>query len=893
TATSAAAPVMTETGQQQPGRGRSGRGRGGRRRGAAQGQERRQQNPQAANLTDTQSPSVSQPSDAVAQDAGAPSSSNRGGGRGRRGARNPRRGGGGEPRRGGGVGEPRQRAAHGGRRTFGGHLTSDAASNNNSGSPVALSVEAPEFVPGQQPPATRNGAPGGAVAQAGRSAAPKKEMLPKSTATDLPTRIHEDINNGHYECVICTNETVGTKAHLIVKQFADGLSIAAIMIASKHVMLKTKNPPIVRFRRMLCRTAPVERPNWQIFLINPGRTAKTLYLPVERSATNLWNADTDASRDVTVLPARHVRRPWTSHADAAERLLAQCVTRAIYMFLSEKKAVERVAARRKRKNGGASNDEVEAEHICVRVCGRNLKCGKHACAQMCHPGPCPTCPEAVFEEISCNCGRTVLYPPQPCGTQPPECRYECTRSSPACGHPRVSHTCHTDDKPCPPCPFLVEKRCICGKQTLKNQPCWFEEPRCGLPCGNKLKCGTHLCTKPCHRPGECEDANIRGSHCQQPCLKVKKACDHADTDPCHAPYPCKEEKPCQAKTFITCECQHRKQEVRCMASKGNPFPDRPPLKCDDECLRLQRNAKLAAALNIDPETHKDSHVPYSDKTLELFKEGVRWAQTQEREFRVFASDAQEKRLRFKPMKSQQRAFLHALAEDYGFDSESQDPEPHRHVSIFKTPRFVSAPAKTLAQCVQIKTSNATEDAASAGPVTNPLMNVPYNALLLTVPRFGLTVEEVEAAIAKDLATQPTVTFTTGFLPNDEIVIKGSGTWAAQALETAVTALKPLVSQTITRTDIAKAVFLCHADTSLNVLRREVDPVKNADGWNSVVGRSSARQARSAAASSSEAKPAAGRKLLMLKKEPKKKVEVEPVEDDWEAAAEKIADETED
>ncbi|KAK6843604.1 NF-X1 type zinc finger [Apiospora arundinis] len=330
-----------------------------------------------------------------------------------------------------------------------------------------------------------------------------------------------------------------------------------------------------------------------------------------------------------------------------------------------------------------------------------------------------------------------------------------------------------------------------------------------------------------------------------------------------------------------------------MASKGNPFPDRPPLKCDDECLRLQRNAKLAAALNIDPETHKDSHVPYSDKTLELFKEGVRWAQTQEREFRVFASDAQEKRLRFKPMKSQQRAFLHALAEDYGFDSESQDPEPHRHVSIFKTPRFVSAPAKTLAQCVQIKTSNATEDAASAGPVTNPLMNVPYNTLLLTVPRFGLTVEEVEAAIAKDLATQPTVTFTTGFLPNDEIVIKGSGTWAAQALETAVIALKPLVSQTITRTDIAKAVFLCHADTSLNVLRREVDPVKNADGWNSVVGRSSARQARSAAASSSEAKPAAGRKLLMLKKEPKKKVEVEPVEDDWEAAAEKITDETED
>ncbi|KAK8089766.1 NF-X1 type zinc finger [Apiospora hydei] len=380
---------------------------------------------------------------------------------------------------------------------------------------------------------------------------------------------------------------------------------------------------------------------------------------------------------------------------------------------------------------------------------------------------------------------------------------------------------------------------------------------------------------------------------EHPCLKVKKSCDHADNDPCHAPYPCKEDKPCQAKTFITCECQHRKQEVRCLASKTNPFPDRPPLKCDDECLRLQRNAKLAAALNIDPETHKDNHVPYSDKTLDLFKEGIRFAQTQEREFRVFASDPQEKRLRFKPMKPQQRAFLHALAEDYGLDSESQDPEPHRHVSIFKTPRFVSAPAKTLAQCVQIKTSGLTEDSTAPGPVTNPLMNVPYNALLLTAPRFGLTVEDVESVLTKDLATQPTVTYTTGFLPNDEIVIKGSGSWAAQALEASVTALKPLISQTIVRSDIAKAVFLCHADTSLNVVRREVDPVKNADGWSSVVGRSSAKQARSATASAGEAKPAAGRKLLMLKKEPKKKLEVEPVEDDWEAAAERIDDQAED
>lgn len=153
----------------------------------------------------------------------------------------------------------------------------------------------------------------------------------------------------------------------------------------------------------------------------------------------------------------------------------------------ERKARDRQAARRKNKLA-APEEDIEDEHLCTRTCGRKLKCGTHSCQQICHKGPCPSCLEAIFEEISCACGRTVLLPPQPCGTKPPECRYDCTKS-PLCGHPRIQHKCHQEDTPCPKCPFLVEKPCICGKQTLKNQPCWFEEARCGLPCGRKLKCG--------------------------------------------------------------------------------------------------------------------------------------------------------------------------------------------------------------------------------------------------------------------------------------------------------------------------------------------------------------------------------------------------------------------
>ncbi|KAK0735003.1 hypothetical protein B0T26DRAFT_633635 [Lasiosphaeria miniovina] len=568
----------------------------------------------------------------------------------------------------------------------------------------------------------------------------------------------------------------------------------------------------------------------------------------------------------------------------------------------EKKATER---RKQKRN---ANENYEPEHICLQVCGRQLKCGLHTCQQLCHKGPCMSCPEAIFNEISCSCGRAVLHPPQPCGTRPPECRFPCTKARP-CGHPIVSHQCHPEGTECPNCPFLVEKPCVCGKKTLKNQPCWFDEARCGLPCGKKLKCGTHECKNLCHRAGQCEDADISGTHCAQPCSKVRKSCEHTCTDQCHAPFPCKEDKPCQSKTFITCPCQHRKQEVRCQATRLNPWPTRETsLKCDDECLRLQRNRLLADALKIDPETRTDDHIPYSDTTLKLFRDNNTWAQGQEREFRVFAGAADEKRLRFKPMPVNQRAFLHALAEDFGLDSESQDPEPHRHVCIFKTPRFVSAPRKTLAQCARIAKTTAAVGAAvfsikSAAAADRPQT---FNALLLKDPQFGLTIDELERALSADLAAAarsgPALTFSTSFLPSDEIIIKATPLASAAAvaasfdatphsLEAVLTSLKPAVAKAVSRLKFAKGVILCHADTSLNITRREDENSANSGGWSSVVSRGGWRRGGAA----SDGAPAAveqptSRGFMALKKvgfKQKKQVVEEEVEDDWLTAAEKM------
>lgn len=568
----------------------------------------------------------------------------------------------------------------------------------------------------------------------------------------------------------------------------------------------------------------------------------------------------------------------------------------------EKKAAERQATKRKLRPLGAARltgEGVEAEHICTRPCGRMLKCGNHTCPELCHKGPCGNCREAIFDEISCNCGKTVLQPPLPCGTGPPPCRFECDRPK-NCGHLRVPHDCHGNEEHCPKCPFLAQKPCLCGKKTLKNQPCWLTEVRCGEVCGKMLKCGSHFCRNLCHRPGECEDV---GKACQQACGKAKKACGHPCDVQCHAPSSCREDKPCQSKMFITCDCQHLKQEVRCNASKTSEGNSKKTLACDDECARLLRNQKLAQALNIDPEAHKDDHIPYANDTLKMFRESVKWAQVQEREFRVFAADEAEKRLRFKPMPPHQRAFLHALAEDFGFDTESMDPEPHRHVAVFKTPRFVMAPMKTLAECVRIRTSAEAATFTIAETRRKLQANIEvYNGYLLTCPRFGLTLEDLRADFAVSLDSTPGLAYDICFLPNEEIVIKArpassSTVISPSAIEASIKSLKGPLSASVSSKRLAASIQLCALDASLNVLRRELDDPANNGGWSQVAAKGAAPRtvSRQTGVGEKSVYTVLGSRLQDAKKkqeEMKKARKDEVIVDDWEDEMRKVEAEEE-
>jgi transcriptional repressor NF-X1 len=273
----------------------------------------------------------------------------------------------------------------------------------------------------------------------------------------------------------------------------------------------------------------------------------------------------------------------------------------------------------------------------------------------------------------------------------------------------------------------------------------------------------------------------------------------------------------------------------------------------------------------------DDHIPYSAETLEFFKDIPKFCQTYEREFRVFAADEKEKRLRFKPMQATQRAFIHSLAEDFGLDSESQDPEPHRHVCIFKTPRFVSAPMKTLAQCVRAKPVAATEPAPSKGLVAS---GEPFNAFLLSNPKFGLTIDELHADLLPEF-TAAGMDFDISFLPSGDIIVKSrpSGSWL-QKPESTLINMKPNVAKKIKIMDLASSATLCAVDSSLNVVRREDDHAGG--GWSQVAkGASASRTIPQASVGAKSAFTVLGSKSVLRKK---KEVAAEAV-DDWEREVE--------
>ena len=229
-----------------------------------------------------------------------------------------------------------------------------------------------------------------------------------------------------------------------------------------------------------------------------------------------------------------------------------------------------------------------------------------------------------------------------------KCSYPCVRPPPPCGHPMAPHLCHEDPTPCPACVYLTEKRCACGKTMVSNIRCSQEKVSCGKPCGRPLGCGFHPCEQLCHA-GAC-------APCTTVCGKPRKLwyvivfvgrnfrndtgafslpVQHPCTQPCHAPSACPEVEPCSATTIITCACGRIRQSVlcgRCVSSSAGREAALTP-RCTNECEIAKRNARLAEALGINPDTHKTNHnVTYSDELVSFARHNGKFVELVEKTF---------------------------------------------------------------------------------------------------------------------------------------------------------------------------------------------------------------------------------------------------------------------
>lgn len=371
---------------------------------------------------------------------------------------------------------------------------------------------------------------------------------------------------------------------------------------------------------------------------------------------------------------------------------------------------------------------IDIDHICPMPCNYTLSCGKHKCDQPCHRGNCPPCYRSSFEELYCECGAEVIYPPVPCGTKKPPCKRPCSRQHP-CDHP-VQHNCHSAAV-CPPCMIFTTKWCFGQHEQRKTIPCIQESFSCGLACNKPLPCGRHKCIKPCHE-GPCQTT---GEICKQNCTTLRKGCGHKCMTPCHEGE-CPETA-CKEMVEVSCECGNRKQSRTChdfsreyrrittahLASsmaemqRGNTIElsdilgpskinSNKALECNEECRALERNRRIAIGLQIrNPDIPQKLLTKYSEFIRSYAKKDPALVKSIHDALTTLVKLAKESKQKsrshsFPSMKREKRQLVHEMCEMFGVESVAYDAEPNRNVvaTAYKDKSWL--PAQSIMEVLQ-------------------------------------------------------------------------------------------------------------------------------------------------------------------------------------------------
>ncbi|ORX78453.1 hypothetical protein BCR32DRAFT_295021 [Anaeromyces robustus] len=399
-------------------------------------------------------------------------------------------------------------------------------------------------------------------------------------------------------------------------------------------------------------------------------------------------------------------------------------------------------------------------HICKLTCNKPLNCGNHTCQEPCHRGPCHRCYIATFEDLVCHCGKTRLEAPIPCGVTSVECHFPCTRRKP-CGHPQFSvHNCHGDDKPCPPCVLLTERKCQCGGSIVKNIPCFNTNPvSCGKPCQKRRSDCGHKCNRICHADA-CES-----EPCQEICDAVKKSCPHKCKVKCHLGKPCPEEEPCSETIMAVCKCGNLSMDVPCGATLSNPRHSTfIQLQCDDSCALKERNRRLAEALGVSVDTVTDSKCTYPSGLCDFTRQNYQWVCELEKKLDNFIH-SKETVLKLPKMKPTHTVFYGKYAKYYyNFQVTYYDYPPNQTVAIEKV-IGTQIPGTLISKFVLDPNCDNYEKKEYVSVNERTHITNAINAILIVGIKNGLTNTDLEILLKPIFGV--TTDFTIDWIHNDE------------------------------------------------------------------------------------------------------------------------------
>ncbi|KAI3426465.1 hypothetical protein D9Q98_008832 [Chlorella vulgaris] len=128
----------------------------------------------------------------------------------------------------------------------------------------------------------------------------------------------------------------------------------------------------------------------------------------------------------------------------------------------------------------------------------------------------------------------------------------------------------------------------------------------------------------------------------------------------------------------------------------------PSLECDAVCRLEGRRQKLADAFGVEDPAHhlsafeRNKTATYNGLLLSAAQRHPRFVEGVERQLAEFVVDKQSRRVSLSSMPREQRAVVHAMAEQYGLASTSFGQDPQRYVELFKTPT-TGIPARLLSR----------------------------------------------------------------------------------------------------------------------------------------------------------------------------------------------------